>query len=68
MDWLMEAGYRSMFLWTLQDARGRSFYESIGGRLLDRQKTLDFGGRRLVAVAYAWDDLDSASQAIEARI
>lgn len=68
MDWLMETGYGSMFLWVLEGGPARSFYESTGGRLLSSKKYADFGGRSLLEVAYAWDDLSLASKALEPRL
>jgi len=42
-----------MFVWFLQDAPARLFFEALGGRLLE------IGGARLNYVAYGWLDTRS---------
>jgi ribosomal protein S18 acetylase RimI-like enzyme len=50
-------GFRALVLWVLRDnARGRVFYESLGGRLV-AEKPIDLGGATLFEVAYGWPDL-----------
>lgn len=54
--WALEAarGSRSCALWVLEANPHRRFYEKMGGSLLDRRQTNNFGGRLLTEAAYAW--------------
>lgn len=56
--WLAAKGMHSMFVWFLQDAPARLFYEALGGRLL-RVTQIEIGGARLNYVAYGWLDTRS---------
>ena len=58
---LDEMGCRSAIIWTLEDlAPSRRFYEKRGGALV-RSKLGDFGGMKIVEVAYGWEDLANAN-------
>ncbi len=48
-------GCRSLMLWVLEGNPARSFYERMGGRLLDAQQM----GQGAVEVAYSWLDIES---------
>ena len=54
---LVERGIRSMLVWALADSPYRRFYESLGGRLLDKQALYSSNGVELPEVAYGWADL-----------
>ncbi len=54
---LVERGMRSMLVWALADSPYRRFYESLGGRLLDKQGLHSSNGVELPVVAYGWADL-----------
>ena len=54
---LVERGMRSMLVWALADSPYRRFYESLGGRLLDKQAFYSSNGVELPEVAYGWADL-----------
>lgn len=54
---LAAQGHRSLLLWVLDtNARGRGFYEALGGVLIG-EKTEEMVGATLREVAYAWPDL-----------
>ena len=55
---LLKLGFSSMLVWVLADNRpARSFYEAMGGQLLDKKKELTIAGARLAEVAYGWLDV-----------
>lgn len=50
-------GLRGMIVWTDEaNLPGRAFYESLGGKYIDR-KLLDFDGHMVPEVCYAWSDV-----------
>lgn len=54
---LLSRNYRSMYLWVLEDNRpARAFYELIGGAVVGKHQ-IELGGKDLIEVAYAWDDI-----------
>ena len=53
--WLATQGMHSMFVWFLQDAPARHFYEVLGGRRL-QTKQIEIGGAVLAYTAYGWLD------------
>ncbi len=55
--WLHQNSYGKMRLWVLENNPSRRFYESIGGKLLPHSKTVDFGGKACLEIAYGWHDL-----------
>lgn len=56
VEWLIQAGHRSMIVWTLEASPFRAFYERLGGRHVDTRKvTID--GAPYSSVAYGWADL-----------
>jgi GNAT superfamily N-acetyltransferase len=55
--WLAEKGFGAMMLWVVAENQARGFYERIGGTLLERTRTRDFGGATLTEVAYGWRSL-----------
>jgi GNAT superfamily N-acetyltransferase len=56
-DRLRTMGCRSVIVWTFDDlAPSRRFYEHLGGTLV-KSKRSDFGGKKIVEVAYGWEDL-----------
>lgn len=55
---LASEGFRSMKLWVLEDnVPSRRFYESLGAKLAGEKKIDEIGGRKLVEVAYGWEDI-----------
>ena len=61
VDRLLEAGHRTMVVWTLETSPFRAFYERLGGRLVGSREVriddLPYAG-----VAYGWDDLAALRQ------
>jgi GNAT superfamily N-acetyltransferase len=49
-------GYPSMLIWALSANPARSFYEKLGGELVD-QKEIEIGGAYYTEVAYGWRDI-----------
>ncbi len=47
-------GHDGVFLWVFRDNPYRSFYELVGGRLLDAEQVDDFAGKSITSVAYGW--------------
>ena len=57
-----EENVKSMILWTLKDNPSRIFYETLGGKLVDK-RIIDRGGKKLQQIAYAWEDLSCIMEA-----
>ena len=54
---LMDQGFGATMLWALEaNARARTFYEALGGRLIAR-KTKNIADTPQIEVAYGWPDL-----------
>ena len=53
--WLATQGMHSMFVWFLQDAAARHFYEALGGQHL-QTKQIEIGGAVLAYAAHGWLD------------
>lgn len=53
---LADNGFHSMVIWVLKDNSACRFYEKLGGRLIG-EKTVEIGGKQLIDVAYAWNEL-----------
>ncbi len=53
---LVKRGYSSMLVWALSANPTRSFYEKLGGELVD-QKEIEIGGAYYTEVAYGWRDI-----------
>ncbi len=53
---LMQRGYPSMLVWALLANPTRSFYEKLGGELVD-QKEIEIAGANFTEVAYGWRDI-----------
>ena len=56
--WLAARGMHSMFVWFLQDAAARHFYEALGGQPL-RVIRIEIGGTGLDYAACGWLDTGS---------
>jgi ribosomal protein S18 acetylase RimI-like enzyme len=65
--WLAERRFRAMMLWVVAENPARGFYERIGGTLLARTRTRDFGGATLTEVAYGWQLLAEMIDFLEAK-
>lgn len=57
-QWLRVRGWQSMQYWMMESNPFRAFYESRGGLLLDQQREVEFGGKKVTVVSYGWPDLD----------
>lgn len=53
---LLEKGYGSIIVWALAVNPARTFYEKLGGDLVD-QKEVEIGGANYTEVAYGWRDI-----------
>jgi GNAT superfamily N-acetyltransferase len=53
---LIQAGHLSMLVWALAANPTRSFYEKLGGEVVD-QKEIEIGGGNFTEVAYGWRDI-----------
>ena len=60
-DWLLQAGHRSMIVWTLEASPFRAFYEVLGGRRVG-SKQVEIDEVPYVGIAYGWDDLEALRQ------
>lgn len=56
-SFLTDQGYKSTYLWALEDNRYRSFYEKLGGVPKGREE-IEIGSVKLGEIAYGWDNLD----------
>jgi GNAT superfamily N-acetyltransferase len=52
---LRQEGITALLLWVLAENPARTFYEQLGGRLVD-EKTVTIGSVPLIEVAYGWLD------------
>lgn len=50
-------GHHSMIVLVLEDNPAKTFYESLGGKFLDRVE-IEIGGKILYEVVYAWENID----------
>lgn len=58
VDQLLAEGFQTMLIWVLSNNPARGFYEALGGRLLEgREKEIVIAEKRLVEVAYGWEDI-----------
>ena len=57
-----------MFLWVLRDNPYRSFYQRLGGELLNEQRLDDFAGAQVTSVTYIWRDLEALRHKLEEQI
>jgi GNAT superfamily N-acetyltransferase len=53
---LLERGYSSMMLWTLEGNPARKFYEGLGGSLVGTQE-IEIDDEPYREVAYGWNDI-----------
>lgn len=59
-SFLKDQGYKSTYLWALEDNRYRSFYEKLGGIPAGREE-IEIGSAKLKEIAYGWNDLERLS-------
>jgi GNAT superfamily N-acetyltransferase len=59
--WLLEKGHRSMLVWIMAQNPYRKFYEKLGGALLEQNREIDYGGKKVNVVCYGWSDLSKLS-------
>lgn len=55
---LLKQDINSMLVWVLKDNNSRNFYEQMGGKVVD-SKTVDFSGKKLIELAFGWEDINS---------
>ncbi len=53
-DDLRDRGYKNMILWALEENNACGFYEAMGGEKLPEEKWLEYGGKKVKAVAFGW--------------
>lgn len=53
----IENNVKSLILWTLQENPSRDFYQRLGGKIIDKRSIIR-GGKELLQIAYAWDDIN----------
>jgi len=56
IETLLNLNITSMLVWVLKDNPYRSFYENLGGIIVD-QKPTEIGQERLIEIAYGWNDI-----------
>jgi GNAT superfamily N-acetyltransferase len=61
VDWLLNAGHRSMVVWTLEASPFRAFYMAHGGSPVGARE-VQIDEAPYASVAYAWDDLGALRQ------
>lgn len=54
---LMQQGHVSMLVWVLADNPYKTFYEKLGGTLLEDAKGVTVAGTNLIELAYGWKDI-----------
>ncbi len=57
VNYLLNCGQSSMYVWVLSDNNSKLFYERLGGQLFE-EKTVEIGGQQLKEIAYGWTDLN----------
>jgi len=56
---LKEEGYKSVYLWVLEENHpSRKFYEALGGQLAGSHQ-INLGDKDLTEVAYGWKDINT---------
>ena len=55
---LSQSGLNSILVWVLADNPACQFYQSLGGREVER-KLINFDGSKLQEIAYGWQDMQS---------
>ncbi|WP_026692724.1 GNAT family N-acetyltransferase [Peribacillus kribbensis] len=58
VDFLLEYHLNSMLVWVLEENKSKRFYETLGGKVIDKEE-VEFGGLYLTEVAYGWKDIQS---------
>lgn len=53
--WLIDDGFGTMLAWVLEANPATRFYESLGGKIVDK-KAVQIGTQTLGEVAFGWDD------------
>lgn len=56
---LINRDFPNLVIWALEENTCRSFYESIGGKIVNKKAIL-ISGSPLVEVAYGWEDIQEA--------
>ncbi|MCM1991885.1 GNAT family N-acetyltransferase [Oceanirhabdus seepicola] len=51
---LKERGFKNMILWALEENNACGFYKAMGGEKLSEEKWLEYGGKKVKAVAFGW--------------
>ena len=56
VEFLVADGMNSMYVLALEASPYRSFYEKMGGRMVDRE-AIEIGGTKFTGLIYGWDTL-----------
>ncbi|CAH0347166.1 GNAT family N-acetyltransferase [Bacillus sp. CECT 9360] len=56
---LINSRFPNLVIWALEENTGRKFYESLGGKIVDKKSIL-ISGSALTEVAYGWGDIHDA--------
>ncbi|MCM3638115.1 GNAT family N-acetyltransferase [Sporosarcina luteola] len=54
---LKEQGFSSMLVWVLERNPSKTFYESLGGKAIDKTM-IDIGGEEYKEIAYYWENIE----------
>jgi hypothetical protein len=55
---LLKQDINSMLVWVLKDNDSRNLNEQMGRKIVD-SKTIDFFCKKLIELAYGWEDINS---------
>ncbi len=53
VDWMMEQGWNSMYVWVLEENLSKYFYEKMGGQPF-KEDQLEIEGIKHTEIAYGW--------------
>lgn len=59
IEGLINRDFPNLVIWALEENACRSFYESLGGKIVNKKPIL-ISGSPLVEVAYGWEDIHEA--------
>ncbi|WP_018924413.1 GNAT family N-acetyltransferase [Salsuginibacillus kocurii] len=54
---LKEEGYESLLVWVLEENPSRTFYEKLGGDIIDSD-TIKIAGKTFDEIGYGWEDIN----------
>lgn len=56
VKYLQTNGHKSMYVWVLQDNNSKTFYERLGGEIIDK-KEIEIDGQKHIEIAYGWSEI-----------